>query len=664
MAKRIIKTATMVMLVIVPLIFSTRLHNPFTSIKVASLQVILLVMVPVSLYLHFRGSAERSWKNPIAPFVLSWLLISILSMVNSVHPLTSLTSVLTLCVLAVLYFIWILNLSRLDCRHYFTALVVTGLVISIYALLQHWGIDFPGITWDRLDLVRSRSIGTFGNPTFLAGFLVMVIPLSLYLLLETEASRGAQSPYAMPSGGKVLFLAAWALSSLALLLTYTRGAWVAFAVSHIFILVMCVGHLKSRFRSLMRSGMAMLLLLICLCVAVSFTTKGELTIFKRAVSFRDIDIIYVDRVFLWKIALLNLRDNPLLGSGPGTFSFIFPKYRYVEPISNRGRVAMPEGCHNEVLEVASSTGVPGLMAYLGLIISGIYLGLRLIRVSPAGEKLKWICLVSCCIAYVIHNFFLYPTISSDMAWWFYMSLISIEFARPASRASMAQGLTIPQKVLLVLAVTASLLLMAMSLNIVRGNHLVKRAWEYDDARNWKASYEAFNRAISCDPWNYKYYQYRGKMLEGIFREKPLAILPPETIGSYRAALELNPLDSYCWADLGRFYGYMTGNFDPALLGEAEKCYLRAIALDPYNPLFCNDLANLYAMCGRDDEALRYYKKGYELYPYSAIINYNLGRYYFSRKNFTAARTHLKEALKADPEYVKAKELLKEMEGSK
>jgi tetratricopeptide (TPR) repeat protein len=200
----------------------------------------------------------------------------------------------------------------------------------------------------------------------------------------------------------------------------------------------------------------------------------------------------------------------------------------------------------------------------------------------------------------------------------------------------------------------------INIRIIWGNYLIRLAKDYETEKRWKDSYIAFNEAILCDSRNYRYYQFRGKMLEGLFREKPLKNVPEEVIRSYKTSIELNKLDSYCWADLGRFLGYMTENYNRAMFSEAEKAYQKAIGLDPYNPLFYNDLANLYAQLGKDERALEFYQKGYELYPQSSTINVNLAVYYMGRKDFHSARIHLEKVLEIEPENKKALKLLEEL----
>lgn len=670
-AKKFLHISTVLIFIVVPLIFSTRLFNTFYTIKMVSFYVILLGMIPVSIYLFLKGGIERHWKNPIGIFIIFYLLINMISAMNSINPIISIEDVLLLLSYVIIYLIWTMNITREEVGIYFLAISISGVLASIYALLQHVGIDFPGIIWDNPELVRARSIGTFGNPTFLAGFLVMVLPVVMYLFIEADKQIALKKYFfpIKPVHCSLIFIIIWIICLLALLFTYTRGAWLAFFISHIFFVANGCKELGIlQYPKKVFGIFLIFIIIIGVCVATQYVTKTELTIMSRILTIRDMNEIYNDRLFLWKIALFNFRDNFLLGTGPGTYSYIFPKYRFVEPVSNRGRVAMPESCHNEFLEIASSTGISGILSFLGIVVTGLYLAMKLMRASGNSERLKWICVLSCLMAYLVNNFFLYPTISTNLLWWFFLSLISLEFANTYPESSVKRTIALSQKVFLGIVSFVSLVLLIICLRIAWGNYLIKQAKNYEMEKKWRESYNSFNMAIWCDPGNYKYYQYKGKMLEGIFREQPLKnvtervlqMYKEEVIGAYNGAILLNPIDPYCWADLARFYGYVAENYDMKLFTKAEEFYKKAIELDPYNPLFRNDIANLYAQFGKEDLALEYYMKGYELFPQSAIINYNIAVFYIRQKKIEKALIHVENALKADPGYKNAKVLLEHL----
>ncbi|MEW6282614.1 MAG: hypothetical protein AB1758_28650, partial [Candidatus Eremiobacterota bacterium] len=100
-------------------------------------------------------------------------------------------------------------------RRWWTWWMVSGCVVVLYAWLQRLGLD--PFAWNLPHLSRERTISTLGNPNYLALFLVGWLPVALAWLTRMEGAKRAAG-----------FLG-WALAWTAMVLTTTRGAWIAFA---------------------------------------------------------------------------------------------------------------------------------------------------------------------------------------------------------------------------------------------------------------------------------------------------------------------------------------------------------------------------------------------------------------------------------------------------
>lgn len=78
----------------------------------------------------------------------------------------------------------------------------------------------------------------------------------------------------------------------------------------------------------------------------------------------------VARVEIWKTAAKLFAQNPLLGSGPDTFEIGFRRERtpaYNAAVGNT--ITKAESAHNDLLQVAATTGILGLAAYIFLLVS-------------------------------------------------------------------------------------------------------------------------------------------------------------------------------------------------------------------------------------------------------------------------------------------------------
>jgi O-antigen ligase len=106
----------------------------------------------------------------------------------------------------------------------------------------------------------------------------------------------------------------------------------------------------------------------------------------------------------WNAAVQIVKMHPVLGSGPGTFSALFNRLKPPE-------AEMAKLVHNDYLEQASDSGIPGGIAYLGGMAG---LLIVLYRKLPAGfslDMLLWLGLLAAAIQGFIEFGLYVPAIS-------------------------------------------------------------------------------------------------------------------------------------------------------------------------------------------------------------------------------------------------------------
>jgi tetratricopeptide (TPR) repeat protein len=84
------------------------------------------------------------------------------------------------------------------------------------------------------------------------------------------------------------------------------------------------------------------------------------------------------------------------------------------------------------------------------------------------------------------------------------------------------------------------------------------------------------------------------------------------------------------------------------LGNAEKCYSRAVKLDPKYTEAMNNLGTIYYSRQSYRRAINQYKKVLRVKPDSASTLANLGSAYFARKQYELASENYQKALAIDP----------------
>src|SRR3990167_4215805 len=104
----------------------------------------------------------------------------------------------------------------------FNLTIFVGVLSALYGFGQKTDIDFFVGSGG-----RNRIFGTIGNPALFAGYQLLVVFLSLIMYFNPKNS---QNRHAYRQAGKTLYLLAFAISSVAVLITAVRGSVLGYAV--------------------------------------------------------------------------------------------------------------------------------------------------------------------------------------------------------------------------------------------------------------------------------------------------------------------------------------------------------------------------------------------------------------------------------------------------
>ncbi len=213
--------------------------------------------------------------------------------------------------------------------------------------------------------------------TFAAVLLVLLI-LSLFVWPEVTRQRTMWSWPDLSRPFTWILLAAWMLGGWTLLLTKSRTAVLALAVTMLLLAVRplvsqwkAVGNLRVSSRSwlwIFGAGTGAIVLLVGL---VAWRGGLDLEVITEAPKSLRYRLEY------WVATLQMLADHPWFGVGPGNFRSVYLSYKLP---SSSEEIADP---HNMVLEAWSSGGVLSLAGLLVLAGTGLFaLGKGLLNSSP------------------------------------------------------------------------------------------------------------------------------------------------------------------------------------------------------------------------------------------------------------------------------------------
>ena len=135
------------------------------------------------------------------------------------------------------------------------------------------------------------------------------------------------------------------------------------------------------------------------------------------------------RVNEWQLGVDVLRAHPLTGVGPEGYRVTFPTVVTATYERAYGSGVVPDRAHDLLLDVAVTTGLPGLAAYLALLALCGALVLRAVR---DGEP--WVCgLAAGAVAYTVQELFLFPIGELEPAVWLLVGMVAVRASRPRER---------------------------------------------------------------------------------------------------------------------------------------------------------------------------------------------------------------------------------------
>lgn len=320
------------------------------------------LLIALLLIRYLIQSPQQVWIFPRMKGL--WLLLLLLAIFPALHAYTlqeGATYYLTIFFAAFLAF-WLGNVlaQNIICvRRFFTFFAAFSTSLAMITLIQALTgkLLFYSPRYDQymarvgdFVLFKGSSIHRIGgllvNPDWNGAFLAIVVflPLSLFFVSSTPRT-------------KILYLIEVILIILALLSTYTTGAWIAVIVA-LFVFLILLGSVRSRliFLSLIILGSA---------VALIFFHTQLIHQLQHATTVSD----FMIRFTAWQTGVRVIQAFPLLGIGLGQHTYIHNTQAY-HVIS---RYYRPLGApQNSYLEIAAMGGIPLDIVFLILLSLAVW----------------------------------------------------------------------------------------------------------------------------------------------------------------------------------------------------------------------------------------------------------------------------------------------------
>lgn len=250
---------------------------------------------------------------------------------------------------------------------------LTGLLLSIYGLMQISGLDF--VDWNN---PYNAIISTVGNPNFAAAIMSIMALLIFAPVLNSSYS-------------KLIRISSLILTILILytiFLSDARQGLLAFFAGLLAYMIIWA-FIKSK-----RLGYIFLLAgaFVGLLAIAGMLQKGPLSslLYKGSVTVRG---------YYWDAGIAMVRANPFFGVGYDSYGSYFKEYREVGYPLKYGFGITSSNAHNLPIQIFSTSGIFTGAAYLAITIFIFVVGLRAILRASNNQKLQIGGVLSAWIAY-------------------------------------------------------------------------------------------------------------------------------------------------------------------------------------------------------------------------------------------------------------------------
>ena len=647
-----IEASIIALVILVPIAFYPRCITVFIPAKEMISEVLIVLALMFWVLKMVSREEIKFTSTPLNFPTLSFIAICVLSLIWSNSFFVSLKELPLFLAGPLLYFVITNSINdERQINRILDILLIVGSLFGIYGIFQYNGIDFS--FWAR-NIGRQQVFGLFGNVNYFAEFLIVPLPIAVSLFF---ASRNKFK--------KILLLIATLAMGTSLIATFTRGSYLSFGVSLIFMFFLL---LISRGKNFIKNNKKIFIILVAIIIitflfVVPTPLNKSGTVISKINSRISVTQLTQSssikrRIAIWKFTVLMIKDHPLLGSGIGTYKYNTLRYQAEFFAQGENRSLYPHGfadkAHNEYLQLWAELGIIGLGIFIWLIISYFSCGLKILRkIRDEYRQGIIIGLMGAMMAVLVDGIFGFPLHlpATIVLFWLALGLtVAVGLLKDevnAQEIKMIRENSSISRFKPLLYIVIILLTIFLCVTVTRP-FIARIYWYYGfkeiEKENWNKAIKTYEEALKWDPYLGEIYYDIGKILEtkelyGVaveyFEKAEKYINHPDLPQDFaliylkkgqldKAAIKLKQTISYqsdeksmlpLYSELGNTYLQLE-RYKPA-----EIAFKNALKI---NPDFVNahyGLAGAYLQQNKQAEALEELQKVIELAPDSQEANY-------------------------------------------
>ncbi len=556
----------------------------------------------------FRQKGSRSFRLPF-----EWLLFGLFLIWSGVTTPSSAVvfeSTLWLVFMGCVflsYLVWANQLTAFkDNRLLLGTLIFAVMLAALYGLVVHFKCPEKILWAERYtDHYKGRLMSTYICPNHFAHLMQMLIPFCLALIFIPQ------------SGVFLRLLAGYSFIIFLPTLFYTesRAGWLG-SIAAVGAVICLIALRKSKLL------FALLAVLVPLSAALllagawrySETFQRRMTPVVNFLSQQNEDGIGSEsrdfRPQTWMDTIDMIKENPVKGTGLGSYEFTFPSHRK----RYKGRRTLTVHPHNEYLEMSADSGLAGFALFGTAWLSLMFWTLiRSLKAENVRHAYMGFAFIGMALGTMVHSFFdfqmhIYP----NMLAFAFLSAVAVTPLKAAGASEKKTGKSSP---FIVAAVALAVLVGAGFSFKVIGSALFRVSGDAAlSEKKYDRAEKQFLAAVKLDEANWKAYRGLGRICFAdryynldATEKKRLAMQEREW---FEAACKYNPQDPDSLVELGRVLFYLgwqeqqaSGNMNNNYIRESFERFRAATKSRPFNDLYWWELGVALRKTGQYEEAL-------------------------------------------------------------
>lgn len=262
-------------------------------------------------------------------------------------------------------------------------ITIFGFVFAFFAILQ--SVLSPNKIYGIYERQFLFPFGSFISRNNFAAFMEMSLALPLGLIFVGAVKRDK----------RLLYITAIALMGISLLLSGSRGGFVAL-IAEIIVMLILTTRAESRKKLALKIGLSVAL--IAAVIGGSIFVGGESSLSRLAEPSASKELT-TDRPYIWKVTLRVITHNMPFGAGLGTFATAYT------PHDKHSGLERVEQAHNDFLQVAADAGIVGVIIGLFFLYRFFRIGIRNSSGSNTYRRGIAVGAFSGCTAILVHSIF-------------------------------------------------------------------------------------------------------------------------------------------------------------------------------------------------------------------------------------------------------------------